>query len=60
MKNILYLLDYFQTYPNVKLIYLKRRYTNITQIFNIILICETYECVKNALVMLKLALITSF
>lgn len=32
----------------------------MTEIFNIILVCETYKCVKSALVMLKLALITSF
>ncbi len=43
-KNILYLLNYFQTYYILN--YFKMHYTNTRHIFNIILVYETYKHVK--------------
>ncbi len=43
LKGTLYLLDYFQTYLNARLIYLKCFHISTTYTFNIKLIYETYE-----------------
>jgi hypothetical protein len=41
LKDILYSLDYFQPYPNIRLIYENGYCKNATHIFNINLVYET-------------------
>ncbi len=60
LKGILYLLDYFQTYVDARLLYLKCFHINTTLIFNIKLIYETFEHQNQGLVTKKLALIVWF
>ncbi len=55
LEGIIYLLDYFQTYLDVKLIYQKYLHINMTYIFNIKLVYETYEHQNQGLVTKKLA-----
>jgi len=43
LKGILHLLDYFQTYLDARLIYIKCLNINTTYTFNINLVYETYE-----------------
>jgi hypothetical protein len=58
LKNILYLLNYFQTYFDVTLMYLKDGHTNITNNFHVILIYESFKNVKKGLVTPKVTLIS--
>jgi hypothetical protein len=55
LKDILYSLNYFQPYPNVKLIYENGYCKNTTHIFNINLVYETCKDFKSILVSCKLA-----
>jgi hypothetical protein len=55
LKGILCLLNYFQTYLDIRLIYKKCLHINTTYIFNINLVYQTYEHYKKRLVMKKLA-----
>jgi len=54
LKGILYLLDYFQTYVDARLLYLKCFHINTTLIFNIKLIYETFEHQNQGLVTKKI------
>ncbi len=54
-KGILYLLFYFQTDINVRLIYFKGGHVNIINNFSIILVYESFKNVKKWLIMPKVA-----
>jgi hypothetical protein len=56
LKDILYSLNYFQPYPNAKLIYENDYCKNTTHIFIINLVYETFIDFKSILVSCKLAL----
>jgi hypothetical protein len=55
LKGILYLLDYFQTNIDVRLIYYKGGHVNIINNFNIILVYKHFKNVKKRLIMPEVA-----
>jgi hypothetical protein len=55
LKNILYSLNYFQPYPNIRSIYENGYCKNATHIFNINLVYETCNDFKNIIISCKLA-----
>lgn len=54
-KGILYLVDYFQTNIDVRLIYYRDGHVNTIKNFNIILVYESFKNVKKRLIMPKVA-----